>query len=97
MNFVVTAMDYKDEAALGRRLKMRDAHLSGLSELVAKGHFLSGGAILNDDGKMIGSSAHVCFEDEEQLYTWINKDPYILGKVWEQVDVRKIGLFPVKR
>ncbi len=95
MNFVVTAMDYKDEEALNRRLKMRDAHLSGLSDLVAKGHFLSGGAILNADGKMIGSSAHVCFENEEQLYAWIDNDPYVLGKVWEQIDVKEIALFPV--
>jgi uncharacterized protein YciI len=63
--------------------------------MIAEGTFLSGGAILDADGRMIGSSAHVEFEHREQLEQWLRSDPYTAGKVWDRIDVREIKLVPV--
>jgi uncharacterized protein len=95
MQFVVTAMDYQDAGALDRRLTHRDAHLAGVRELIALGQFLSGGAILNDDGQMVGSTLHVDFPDKTSLQTHLQQDPYVSGKVWEHIDIRAVRLVPV--
>lgn len=94
MQFVVTALDYTDAGALERRMSQREAHLAGVKELIAKGHFLSGGAILDDSGKMIGSSLHMEFPDRAALDAVLQADPYINGKVWERIEVRQVRLVP---
>lgn len=97
MQFVVTALDYTDDGALQRRMDNREAHLAGVRELVAAGKILSGGALLNDDGKMIGSSMHVDFPDREALEKCLQSDPYVTGKVWEKIDIKPaVILLPQK-
>lgn len=95
MQFVVTAIDFTDSEALGRRIENRDAHLAGLKKMTAEGTFLSGGAILDANGRMIGSSAHVAFDSRAMLDDWLKNDPYTVGKVWDQFDIRELKLFPV--
>ena len=96
MHFVVTALDYTDEEAISRRLAHRDAHLTGVKELISQGRFLSGGAILDDNEKMIGSTLHLEFPDKASLLEQIQKDPYISGKVWENIDVKAARFVPLK-
>jgi uncharacterized protein YciI len=96
MQFVVTAMDYTDAGALERRMAQREAHLSGVRALIAQGHFISGGAILDDNGKMIGSSLHMEFPDRATLDAALQGDPYVKGQVWELLDIRQVRLVPVR-
>ncbi|MFZ8927873.1 MAG: hypothetical protein EBS81_00175 [Gammaproteobacteria bacterium] len=96
MQFVVTAMDYTDEDALNRRMENREAHLDGARQLIAEGRFLSGGAILDAQEKMIGSTLHLEFPDRESLEAHLEKDPYISGKVWETIEIREARLVPLK-
>jgi uncharacterized protein YciI len=96
MQFVVTVMDYTDPDALDRRMQNREAHIASIHQLIADGNFLSGGAILNDDGKMIGSTLHMEFPDRESLENCLNSDPYIAVKVWEHFDIKAVKLVPVK-
>jgi len=96
MQFVVTAMDYTDEDALNRRMEYRKAHLDGARQLIAEGRFLSGGAILDEQQKMIGSTLHLEFPDRESLEAHLEKDPYISGKVWETIEIREARLVPLK-
>lgn len=96
MQFVVTAMDYRDPQALERRMQHREAHLAGVRELIDRGAFLSGGAILDDDGKMIGSTLHLEFPDRESLERQLQADPYVSGKVWENIEIRQVKLVPMK-
>jgi len=86
--YLITGYDYTDEGALERRMNIRPHHLDGVRELKAKGNYLIGGAILNDEGKMIGSTMIMQFEDEEQLQAWKQNEPYITQKVWESVDIK---------
>ncbi|NVK41354.1 MAG: hypothetical protein HWE39_08925 [Oceanospirillaceae bacterium] len=93
MHFVVTAYDYTDEEAIIRRLDNRDAHLNGLEKISKEGIFKSGGAILDKNGKMVGSSVHVEFPNIDLLNEWLNNDPYMIGKVWEKIEVQEVKLF----
>ncbi|WPV01052.1 YciI family protein [Mucilaginibacter sp. cycad4] len=86
--YLVTAYDYTDAEALQRRLGARPHHLDGARALKANGNFVLGGAILNEEGKMIGSTMIVQFETDEEMEAWKQNDPYITQKVWESVDVK---------
>jgi uncharacterized protein YciI len=74
----------------------REQHLAGVRKLIAAGHFLSGGAILDDAGKMIGSTLHVEFPERADLDAQLRQDPYVAGKVWEKIEVRQVKLVPLK-
>jgi uncharacterized protein YciI len=88
MDFLVIAMDGTDEGALERRMAARDEHIAGIMKLKEQGHFISGGAIMDDDGKMIGSAVIVDFPDRESVEECIAADPYTKGNVWQDVTIR---------
>ena len=66
----------------------RPAHFENARKLKATGNFIMGGAMLNDEGKMIGSTMVMQFETKEQLQQWLDTEPYITGKVWQKMDLR---------
>jgi len=86
--YLVTAYDYTDAGALERRLAARAAHLEGAHQLRATGNLLIGGAILNDEGQMIGSMMVVQFESIATLNAWKEQDPYVTQGVWEKIEVQ---------
>lgn len=93
MQFAVVAHDFKDEQALERRLSYRAAHLEGLKMMAARGQFLSGGALLNEHGRMVGSNAHFSFDSRDELDAWLKVEPYVIGQVWEIIDIKEVRLF----
>jgi uncharacterized protein YciI len=86
--YLVTGYDHTDEGALQRRMDVRPHHLTMARALKAKGNYITGGAILNDEGKMIGSTMLLQFETEEELEAWKQGEIYITAKIWESVDVK---------
>lgn len=88
MQFVLTAYDGTDAGALDRRLKVREEHLAKIDILKVKGEFLFGGAILDDDGKMIGSVIVYDYPDRQALDDSLLNEPYFTRGVWEKVDIR---------
>jgi uncharacterized protein YciI len=86
--YVVTGYDYTDEGALARRMNVRPHHLDAAKEIKASGNYLMGGAILNDEGQMVGSVMILQFETDEELEAWKRNEPYITQKIWETVDVK---------
>ena len=86
--YIICAWDGTDEQTLERRMSVRPDHFDGARKLKANGNFVIGGAMLNDEGKMIGSTMVVQFETKEQLQQWLDTEPYITGKVWEKIDIR---------
>jgi len=86
--YLVTGYDYTDDGALQRRMDVRPHHLDGVRVLKENGNYVEGGAILNDEGNMIGSVMIMQFETEEALGAWKQNEPYITQKVWESVDVK---------
>lgn len=86
--YVITAFDFTDDGALQRRLDARPDHFEKAKALKNTGNFIKGGAMLNSEGKMIGSVMLMQFENDEALEQWKKNEPYIIGKVWEKVDIR---------
>ena len=86
--YLVTGYDYTDAEALQRRMNVRPHHLDGAKALKQSGNYILGGALLNDQGNMIGSVMVLQFETEEGLEAWEKSEPYIIQKIWESVDVK---------
>ena len=92
MEFLVIAYDGKDPEAKQRRRHTRPAHLEGVRAMKRDGTFINGGAILDDNGEMIGSTLYVDFASREELDRWLRSDPYVTGGVWIDIEVKPIRL-----
>ena len=88
LQYIVFAWDGTDDKSLERRMNARPAHFECARKLKSNNNFILGGAMLDDTGKMIGSTMVVQFETEEGLKEWLDKEPYIQGSVWEKFEVR---------
>ncbi|WP_435357097.1 YciI family protein [Emticicia sp. SJ17W-69] len=86
--YVIVAQDGRDEAALERRMAARPEHLAGAKALKEKGNFVVGGAMLDDNDKMIGSVMILQFESDEKMQEWYDNEPYIKDGVWKFVEVK---------
>lgn len=93
MQFLVTAHDFKDEDAINRRQAARTEHLAGATKQIETGVILSAAALLDDAGKMCGSSLVCEIESKEKLIKLLDSDPYISGRVWENYSIQEIKLF----
>ena len=92
MQFLVVAYDGKDDEAADRRTAARPAHLDGAQLLKESGNIIVGGAILNENDEMIGSTLCVEFESREALDEWLANDPYVTEGVWQDITVQPIRL-----
>jgi len=92
MQFILTGYDGTDSGALERRMKVRESHLEKIADLKKSGNFICGGAILDDNGKMIGSMIVYEFPDRKALDEYLKEEPYIYGKVWEKIDIHPFRL-----
>lgn len=87
MQFLVVARDGTDDGASHRRMAAREAHIEGAKAMARSGAMLCGGALLDDEGVMIGSACMVEFEDRAALDAWLIDDPYVTGDVWRTIEV----------
>jgi len=95
MQFIVIGYDGTDAAALDRRMAAREAHLEMAAKYYQSGKWLYAAAILNEEGKMAGSMIVCDFPSREALdKEWLKNEPYILGNVWEKVEVKKAQVAP---
>jgi uncharacterized protein YciI len=95
MQFVVTGHDGSDQEAVARRLAKREEHLKAADKMKQAGILKFATALLDDDGKMIGSILVVDYPKREDLDAWLKVEPYILGDVWRSVDVRPCRVAPM--
>jgi hypothetical protein len=86
--YLILAQDRTDSEAQSRRLNARPFHLETIKSLKADGHFVIGGATLNERKEMNGSMMVVEFENEKLLHDWLDNDPYVIQSVWESVEVK---------
>ena len=93
--YLITAFDFTDETALERRMAARPSHFDTVKRLKGTNNYIVGGAILDAQGKMIGSSMIVQFEIDQQLSAWLAEEPYMLSKVWEKVDIKSFKVADV--
>ncbi len=87
MQFIVIAKDATDDQALARRMAAREAHLALGNKMKEAGTLLYAAAALNDQQQMCGSFLVCQFESRAELDKWLNVEPYVLEKVWRDIDV----------
>ena len=51
------------------------------------GRFIIGGAKFNEQRNMYASMLIVNLENEAAVKEWINADPYLTAKVWEEIKI----------
>lgn len=95
MQYIITAYDGTDEQAIDRRLMAREEHLKSVERRVEAGQHLYGAAILDDEGKMIGSIMVVDYPTREELDNWLKVEPYVTGKVWEKIEIQPCKVAPI--
>lgn len=88
LQFLIIARDGVDDSALDRRIAVRSLHFEGARKLKDAGNFILGGATLDEEGRMNGSMMVVQFETEKAMRQWFDNEPYVTGKVWQQIEVR---------
>lgn len=94
MQWLIIARDGTDPEAPERRRKARPAHLENAARLQAKGHLLVGGALVDDDGGMVGSACVAQFATRDELDAWLSNDPYVTGGVWQDIQVMPYRVAP---
>jgi uncharacterized protein len=85
--YVIYAWDGTDADAQARRMAARPNHFRQAAKLKSNGNFIIGGAILNEDQKMVGSVMIVQFNDEKELNEWLAIEPYICENVWKKWEI----------
>lgn len=95
MHFLVLAYDGADDAAVDRRLAARAAHLVLFQDMVEKGVFQYGTAILDEAGTMVGSMIVAEFPSRADLESqWLLHEPYVVGDVWRKVEILRAQVPP---
>ncbi|MBX9568434.1 MAG: YciI family protein [Candidatus Obscuribacterales bacterium] len=92
MFFLITGKDGSDEKAFERRQEARPAHLDCCEKLKKQGFMLFGAALLDDQGRMTGSVIVVQAENREAVDHYLATEPYVLGKVWLDIEVQQIAV-----
>lgn len=90
MQFIVIAYDGTDEKALERRMAVRENHLKYAQEMFDAGKWLYASAILDDEGKMIGSMIVCDYPSREDLNEqWLKQEAYVTGNVWKTIKIHR--------
>lgn len=96
MQFLLVAFDGTDPNALERRMKVRPEHLEKIAVLKKRGEFLLGGAILDDNEKMIGSMIVYELPDRAALDASLENEPYLIHGVWKKIDIMPYKLAKIE-
>jgi uncharacterized protein len=89
MQFVIIGLDGTDKDAPARRQAARADHIAMGEKLLSSRNLWYGAALLNDDGSMKGSLYVVSFPSEKELHAYLKKEPYVVGKVWQDITIHK--------
>ena len=90
MQFIVIAYDGTDEKALERRMAVRENHLTNAQKMFDEGKWLYASAILDDDGKMIGSMIVCDYPSREELNEqWLKQEAYVTCNVWKTINIHR--------
>ena len=92
MHFAIIARDDTASGTLQKRLDARDAHLELVHAMKAEGAIIDGGAILNENGDMIGSVVSCDFPDRAALDAYLHEEIYVHEGVWKDIEI-----LPLKR
>ncbi len=87
MQFIITAYDGTDEGAFDRRMAARPDHLANIKKVQEYGSVVCAGGLTNEEGKPIGSFLVMEFDTKELFERYMESEPYIEHKVWQNIKV----------
>jgi len=92
----VIAHDGTDAGAQERRLAVRKQHLERNTKSKKEGKVIYGGAILDAEGKMVGSVMLLDKMTAEEAHEYIKEDQYVKGGVWKDYSIKPFRLAPLE-
>lgn len=92
MPYWIRALDHTDPDALQRRMANREAHLGAAKTRAEAGILLMAGAILDAEGRMVGSMLVVDLPDESEVAALVESDVYWSGRVWASYTIATVRL-----
>lgn len=87
MHFTIIARDDTAAGTLEKRLAAREKHMERIHAMKSEGTILDGGALIDDDGRMIGSVVLCEFPDRAALQAYIDSEIYFTEGVWKDLTI----------
>lgn len=87
MQFTLIARDDPAPGTLEKRLAARAEHMARIHLLKAAGTILDGGALLDSEGRMIGSVVLCDFPDRAALEAYLASETYVTEGVWKDIEI----------
>lgn len=94
MQFLIIAYDFTDEEAFSRRMNARNKHIEYSNKLIKNKQMIFGVALLDENGKMIGSTCVYEFPSKSDLEKMLKNEPYIVERVWDNIEIKPCKLGP---
>ncbi len=94
MQFIIIAKDGTDAEALERRLAAREGHIAYGDNAAKTGEQIIAAAMIGPNEQMNGSIMIVDFDDIQALNEWLDKEAYVTGNVWQDIQVIPCKLAP---
>ena len=88
MQFVITA--YDGEGMFEKRMKVRPLHLEGMEKL--KEHLIAAGGLLDDEGRLKGSTLIMEFQNRKELDEYLSNEIYVKEHVWKKITVERMNV-----
>ena len=88
MQFIIRA--YDGPGKLEKRMAVRPHHLEGMKKLGRR--VICAGGLLDEAGKMKGSVLVMEFEDRSALDAYLASEPYVVERVWEQIEAEPMNV-----
>lgn len=92
MPYWIHALDHTDPEALQRRMANRESHLNAAKTRADAGILLMAGAILDAEGRMVGSMLVVDLPGEAEVAALVESDAYWSGRVWASYTITPVRL-----
>lgn len=95
MQYLILAYDGLGEGVLERRMAVREEHLKLVEAMSKEKKHLYAVAILDEKEKIIGSALIVDFPSREELDEYLQNEPYVKAKVWQNIEVKPCKVGPM--
>ena len=92
MQFIIKA--YDGEGMLEKRMEVRPRHLENMARLGEK--IVCAGGLLDENGKMKGSTLVVDLKDQAALKEYLDTEPYVVEGVWQKIECEPLNVVLVK-
>ena len=91
MQFLIVAYDSREEGTYERRMAVRPLHLENMAKARAVGSVICAGGMLDEEGKLKGSTLVMELPDRAAVDAYLETEPYVVHRVWEDIRVERFN------